>query len=286
MVSIPSQVMVGRRLRPYGGRVSTTARASVGDLIRHWRIQRRMSQLDLAVESGVSTRHLSFVETGKARPSPELVLLLAEHLAVPLRERNGLLLAAGYAPRFTESSMADPSMAAVAASVRRMLDAHDPYPAVVVDRSWNLVDANDAALALTALVAPHLLEPPINVVRLTMHADGLAGRSPNVEEWAGPILQQLRRQVVLTGDADLEALVAEVSGEPIVRAALERRPVPFDAPPILLVPFRLDTPRGELSLFTTLTTFGTPMDVTLDELIVELFWPADESTATLLRAAT
>jgi transcriptional regulator with XRE-family HTH domain len=264
--------------------MTTTTRAAVGELLRTWRVHRRMSQLDLAVDAGVSTRHLSFVETGKARPSPELVLLLADRLDVPLRERNGLLMAAGYAPRFAETSLDAPDMAVVAASIRRMLEAHDPYPAVVIDREWNLVDANASALELTALVAPELLAPPINVIRLTLHPQGLAGRSTNLDEWVGPLLRQLRRQIVLTGDADLEALHDEVARYPHVAGVAELDPMPFDAAPVLLIPFRLATPRGELSLFTTLTSFGTPVDVTLDELVVELFWPADDASAAILRA--
>jgi transcriptional regulator with XRE-family HTH domain len=263
--------------------VTAMGRPRVGELLREWRTRRRRSQMDLALDVGVSTRHLSFVETGRSRPSPELVLALAEHLDVPLRERNTLLLAAGYAPRYTESSLDAPTMRHVRASLQRMLDAHDPYPGVVIDRRWDVVLANRSASALTIGVAPELLGPPLNVYRVCLHPDGLAARTINFAEWAAYLLGQLRRTIVLTGDGQLEALEREVQSYPnVARLAALAPPPVWDDPP-LLVPIQLDAGDHELAMFTTLTTFGTPRDVTLDELAVELFFPADDRTATILR---
>jgi transcriptional regulator with XRE-family HTH domain len=256
--------------------------APVGELLREWRTRRRLSQLDVSVGAGVSTRHLSYVETGRARPSPELVLTLADHLDVPLRERNALLLAAGYAPRYRESRLDDPSLAPVLASVQRMIDAHDPYPALVVDRRWDLVMANSAASGLVGLVSPELVGPRLNVYRATLHPDGLVRHSPNAGEWVPSWLDVLRRQAILTGDPEVQALYDEVSMYPAATAALDSRPLPTEDPAVVIV-VALDTPGGPTSMFTTLTTFGTALDVTLDELTVELFWPADPESAEVLR---
>jgi transcriptional regulator with XRE-family HTH domain len=256
---------------------------TVGALLRDWRQRRRLSQMDLALSVNVSTRHLSFVETGRSRPSPELVLALAEGLDVPLRERNTLLLAAGYAPRYPVRPWEDAAMEPARDAVQRMLDAHDPYPGVVVDRAWNIVLANKAAGAITAGLPDHLLGPPPNVYRLSLHPEGLAERTLNFPEWAAHLLHQLGRSVALTGDPALAALEAEVRAYPGVAEAVGSLSAsPLERVP-LLVPFRLDLGNGqELSLFTTLTTFGTPRDVTLDELAVELFYPADDESARLL----
>jgi transcriptional regulator with XRE-family HTH domain len=255
---------------------------TVGALLRDWRQRRRLSQLDLALAVNVSTRHLSFVETGRSQPSAELVLALAEGLDIPLRERNTLLLAAGFAPRYPVRSLEDVEMDPAREAVQRMLDAHDPYPGVVVDRAWNIVMANKAAAAITAGVADELLGPPPNVYRLSLHPDGLARRTLNFPEWAEHLLQQLARSVALTGDPALAALEAEVRAYPGVAEAVASSTFALERAP-LLVPFRLDLGNGqELSLFTTLTTFGTPRDVTLEELAVELFYPADEESARLL----
>jgi transcriptional regulator with XRE-family HTH domain len=260
------------------------ARPAVGELIRDWRTRCRRSQLDLAIEVGVSTRHLSFVETGRSRPSPELVLAIAHHLEVPLRERNALLLAAGYAPRFSQRSFDDAEMATVRASVQRMLDAHHPYPGVVIDRQWNVILANAAALTLISGLPPDLLGPPLNIYRVSLHPNGLAERTLNFTDWAAYLVQQLRRSAALTGDPALEALLAEVLAYPNVE---QIRPLldlaSWDGPP-LLVPFRFASPLGDVSMFTTLTTFGTPRDVTLDELAIELFFPCDARSDELLRA--
>ena len=256
--------------------------APVGELLRGWRTRRRLSQLDLAVGAGVSTRHLSYVETGRSRPSPELVLSLADHLDVPLRERNALLLAAGYAPRYRESGLDDATMAPVRDSIQRMLDAHHPYPALVVDRRWNLVMANEAAFGLVALLPPELVADPLNVYRITLHPDGLARHSPNPDDWVVSWLDTLRRQALLTGDAEVQALYDEVSTYPAAISALDASGLPSDDPPVV-IPVTLDTPAGRASLFTTLTTFGTALDITLDELVVVLFWPADADSGEVLR---
>lgn len=260
------------------------ARAPIGELLREWRTRRRRSQLDLALDVGVSTRHLSFVETGRSRPSAELVLALAHHLEVPLRERNALLLAAGYAPRFSHRSLDDPSMAEVRSSIRTLLDAHLPYPGVVVDRQWNVVSANEAAMLFVADLPPHVSEPRLNVYRMSLHPDGLAARTINFTEWAAHLVRQLRRTVVLTGDPDVEALLDEVVQYPNVAHLQPLIDLGAHDEPPLLVPFRFAGPTGDLSLFTTITTFGTPRDVTLDELAIELFYPADERTAERVRA--
>jgi transcriptional regulator with XRE-family HTH domain len=277
---VTSEVMVPVSNRLYSGAM---ARPPVGDLLRDWRTRRRRSQMDLALDVGVSTRHLSFVETGRSRPSPELVLALAHHLEVPLRERNGLLLAAGYAPRFSQMALDDPAMDHVRASIQRMLDAHNPYPGVAIDRQWNVTIANRAALLLAEGLPSAILGPPLNVYRLCLHPDGLARRTTNFTDWASYLLQQLRRSIVLTGDPMLEALLEEVSSySNVVQIAPLTSTNHSDDPP-LLVPFRLSTPRGELCLFTTLTTFGTPLDVTLDELAIELFFPANDDSDQILR---
>jgi transcriptional regulator with XRE-family HTH domain len=278
---ITPQVMVRVRNRSYSG---TMARPPVGELLRDWRTRRRRSQMDLSLDVGVSTRHLSFVETGRSRPSVELVLALAHHLDVPLRERNGLLLAAGYAPRFSQLSLDDPAMANVRSSIQRMLDAHDPYPGAVIDRQWNIAMVNRAGLMLAQGIPDHLLGPPMNVYRLCLHPDGLARRTTNFTDWATYLLHQLRRSIVVTGDPTLVALLDEVSNYPnVVQIAPLVDDDHRDEPPIL-VPFQLSTPLGQLSLFTTLTTFGTPLDVTIDELAIELFFPADDASDQMLRA--
>lgn len=252
-------------------------------LLREWRTRRRVSQLDLSLSVGVSARHLSFIETGRSRPSPEMVLALADGLDIPLRERNTLLLAAGFAPRYQSRPLEDAALSPARDAVQRLLDAQDPYPGVVIDRCWNIIGANAAASALTAGLPAELLGPPVNVYRLSLHPDGLAARTLNFTEWAGYLLHQLQRSIVLTGDPALAAIDEEVRGYPGVAAAATARRTPPDASS-LLVPFVLDAGRGRrLSMFTTLTTLGTPLDVTLSELAVELFYPADVESAGLLR---
>lgn len=258
--------------------------ASVGALLREWRARRRVSQLDLSLGVGVSARHLSFIETGRSRPSAEMVLALADGLDIPLRERNTLLLAAGYAPRYQKRPLDGDALTFARSALQRLLDAHNPYPGIVIDRCWNIVQANAAATAVTAGMPQSLLGPPVNVYRICLHPDGLAGRTLNFDEWAGYLVHQLKRTIALTGDATLHALHEEVLSYPGVKTASARRAPADNA--ALLIPFQLETAGGQrLSMFTTLTTFGTPLDVTLAELAVELFYPVDAESADLLRNA-
>ena len=254
-----------------------------GPLLKEWRSRRRRSQLDLAVDVGVSTKHLSFVETGRAKPSPELLMTLARHLEVPLRDRNALLLAAGYAPRFTETPIDDPAMRHVRTSLERLLEAHDPYPGVVLDRRWNVVLSNAAAGRLVATLPAALLHPTLNIFRVSLHPEGLAAVTLNFPEWATYLLSQLRRLVVMSGDDGLAGLESEVLQYPNVEQLIAHGGLPAAEETPLLVPCRLSMGGAELSLFTTLTTFGTPRDITLDELAVELFFPADDATERIVR---
>ncbi len=261
------------------------ATSTIGPLMRDWRDRRGRSQLDLAIDVGVSTRHLSFVENGRSRPSPELILAVAEHLDVPLRERNTLLLAAGFAPRYPARDLADGTMRRISASLQRMLDLHDPYPGVVIDRQWNVLLTNRGATALTDGLPDHILAPTPNIFRMCLHPEGLAPATINFAEWAAYLLRQLRRTIVLTGDDGLTDLEAEVLDYPNVTRLARRAGNDAGDEPRILVPFVLAVGGGvELSFFTTLTTFGTPLDVTLDELAVELFFPADDPTEHALRA--
>jgi transcriptional regulator with XRE-family HTH domain len=254
---------------------------AIGTLLRQWRTRRRLSQLDLALEAELSTRHLSFVETGRAQPSRELLLRLGEVLDLPLRERNRLLLTAGFAPHYPEHRLDEPELARAHAAVRQVLDAHAPNPAVAVDRHWNLVLANTTAQRLLAGVAPALLTPPVNVLRLTLHPEGLAPAIINLGEWRRHLLTRLRRLADDSGDPVLLALRQELEAYP-------RRPGEDDADgwpspmPDVITLFRLASPAGELRLFSTITVFGTPGDITLAELALELFYPADADTAARL----
>jgi transcriptional regulator with XRE-family HTH domain len=250
----------------------------VGDLLREWRNRRGLSQLALAGLAEVSARHLSFVETGRSRPSRALLLRLGEHLDVPLRDRNALLLAAGLAPAYPQRRLDDPPMAAVADAVTRILAAYAPFPALVVDRQWELVDANDAVAVLTAGCAPALLEPPCNVLRLCLHPDGLAPRIITLGSWRAHLLARLRHQIASTGDAHLQDLLDELRGYPAPPAEAEAHAAP-------VVPIRLRASGGrELAFLSTTTLFGTPGDVTVDELAIEAFLPADDATAAALGA--
>ncbi|MFB4318514.1 helix-turn-helix domain-containing protein [Actinomadura sp. 21ATH] len=252
-----------------------------GPLLREWRRRRRLSQLDLALAAGSSARHISYVETGRSQPSRAMVLHLASVLDVPLRERNTLLLAAGYAPAYPESDLDDAYMASVRSALDTMLAAHEPYPAVVVDRLWNVLSGNRAMSVLMDGVPPRLLEPRPNVFRLALHPDGLAARLANLTEVRSLFLERLLRQVSVTGDADLRALYEEVRDYPVPAGG--DAPAPYPASPIQ-VPLRIRTPAGELSMFSTMATFGAPADVTLSELAIEFFYPLDEFTAGVLRA--
>jgi transcriptional regulator with XRE-family HTH domain len=251
----------------------------VGPLLRDWRQRRRLSQLELASQAEVSARHLSFVETGRAKPSREMVLHLCEQLDVPLRERNALLVAAGFAPVYRQTDLDAPEMAAVRKAIDQVLKGHEPYPAVVVDRRWNLVAGNDAILLFIDGVDPGLLEPPMNVLRLTLHPRGLPSRIVNFAEYRHHLLTRLRREAMLTGDDGLARLYEELVTYPAPDGDLD-----VDAPPPVVMPLRLRLDGRELSFFSTIATFGTAVDITIEELAIEAFFPADERTADYLRS--
>ncbi len=257
--------------------MSVTVRP-VGDLLREWRQRRRMSQLELSLEAEISTRHLSFLETGRSQPSREMVLRLAERLDVPLRDRNLLLHAAGYASVFPERTLDDPALRIARQAVDQVLAGHEPYPALAVDRHWTLVASNAATRRVVAGVDAALLEPPVNVMRLALHPAGLAPRTANLGEWRAHLLSRLGHQIQVSGDPVLIRLLRE----------LRDYPSPGDAEhevdsAAFVVPFRLITDDGTLAFFSTTTVFGTPVDVTLSELAVEAFYPADATTAEALR---
>lgn len=260
--------------------VHVATRPSVGTLLREWRQRRRLSQLDLALQAGVSARHLSFVETGRSRPSAEMVVHLAEELDVPLRERNQLLLAAGYAPRYAQRDLDAPEMGPVRDALEQVLRAHNPYPAAVVDRHWGLVSANDAIALLTDGVAPHLLEPPANVLRLSLHPEGMAPRIVNLREWRSHLLERLGRESVISGDPALAALHEELSSYP----SGGHGPAHDLAAGDIAVPLRVRVGESELAFISTVTTFGTATDVTVSELSIESFFPADPTTSDQVRA--
>jgi transcriptional regulator with XRE-family HTH domain len=252
----------------------------VGDVFREWRQRRRLSQLDLALKAEVSARHLSFVETGRAQPSREMVLHLAEHLDIPLRERNHLLLSAGYAPAYAERPFQDPALAGARQAVERVLAGHEPYPAIAVDRHWTLVAWNRAIAPLLSCVAPALQQPPINVLRNSLHPDGMASRIANLREWRAHVFARLRRQIEVTGDPTLAELLRELRGYPAPNGGEPAVPEPGDAS--VVVPLRFASPAGLLNLISTTMVFGTPLDITLSELALETFFPADAATAAIL----
>ncbi len=254
----------------------------IGEHLRAWRQRRRLTQLDLAGDAEISTRHLSFLETGRAQPSRDMVLRLAERLEVPLRERNAMLLAAGYAPTYQERAFEHPSLAVARQAVELVLAAHEPYPALAIDRHWTMVASNKAVPPLLAGVDASLLQPPVNVLRLSLHPKGLAPRIANLAEWRTHLLSRLRRQVEATADATLTALLEELRLYPAHGASAGRPPSTRDYAGIV-VPLELVTGAGTLAFFSTTTVFGTPVDVTLSELAVEAFFPADAATAEALR---
>ncbi|CAH2896429.1 MAG: Transcriptional regulator, Xre family [uncultured Paraburkholderia sp.] len=249
-----------------------TASRSVGDLLREWRQRRRMSQLLLAAEADISTRHLSFVESGRAMPSREMVMHLAERLDVPLRARNALLIAAGYALLFRERPLSDPQLSAAREAVELVLKGHEPYPALAIDRHWTIVATNNALTPLLAGASPDLLKPPVNALRLSLHPDGIAASIVNWHAWREHVLARLQRQIDVSADDTLCALRDELAAYPPPPGA--EVPDAGDSPlNQIAVPLRLRTPLGELSFFSTTTVFGTPVDVTLSELAIEAFFP-------------
>jgi transcriptional regulator with XRE-family HTH domain len=259
--------------------------AGIGGLLRDWRNRRRLSQLDLSLEANVSARHLSFVETGRARPSRKLVLHLAKLLDVPLRDRNTMLLAAGFAPVYPETALEEESMRPVRHALQRIVKGHEPFPAVIVDRHWNVVWSNSPAQQfLTEGVAERLLAPPVSWLRVTLHPEGLAPRILNLAELSAHLMLRLRRQAALAPDSELDRLHDEVVGYPGVNGSGELTPRPES---LLVVPLEIQSriSDGPLSLFSTLATFGTAVDITLPELSIESFFPADKKTDTALRTA-
>lgn len=254
----------------------------VGELIRDWRQRRRLTQMDLALDAEISPKHLSFMETGRSRPSRQMVLHLAEQMEVPLRERNAMLVAAGFAPVFPERSLDAPDLAAARRAVDLVLKGHEPYPALVVDRYWNLISANAAIAPFLGAAASELLVSPVNVLRLTLHPMGLASKIVNLTEWRNHLLERLKRQIDATADAALQALHDELKAYPAPPAAVGARH--GDDLGGVAVPMRLQTELGVLSFIGTVTVFGTPTDVTLSELALETFFPADDFTAKALHS--
>lgn len=261
---------------------STNSARHVGDFLREWRQRRRMSQMELALEAEISTRHLSFLETGRSQPSRAMVLVLADKLDMPLRDRNIMLVAAGFAPVYSERSLDDPALASMRQAVDLVLKGHDPYPALAVDRHWSLVLANDALASLIGEVNPVLMKPPVNVLRLSIHPAGLAKRIVNFIEWRNHLIHRLQRQVDASGDAILADLIEELRSYPTPDTATGRSRPEHDYTGII-VPLQLMTDEGMLALFSTTTIFGTPADVTLSELAIEAFFPADANSGLILR---
>lgn len=272
MMTAPSSAR--RAVKP-----SAKARSAFGDHLRAWRQRRHLSQLDLAGHAEISARHLSFVETGRAAPSRDMVLRLAERLDVPLRERNVLLVAAGFAPAFPDRAFDDPALAAARQAVETVLKAHEPYPALAVDRHWNLVFANRMIAPLLDGVAPSLLAPPLNVMRLSFHPEGLAPRTVNLAEWCAHLLERLHRQIEATADPVLVALYEELKTYPIPARTTPRTNMAEH----VAVPFQMRMGKDVLSFISTTMIFGTPVDVTLSELALETFFPADDKTTAFVR---
>jgi transcriptional regulator with XRE-family HTH domain len=260
-----------------------TATRSIGGHLRDWRQRRRLSQLALACEADISARHLSFIETGRSLPSGEMVLHLAERLEVPLRERNLLLVAAGYAPVYPLRPLEDPAIDAARKIIDLVLAGHEPYPALAVDRHWTIVAANNALSPLLARVEPGLLRSPVNALRVGLHPDGLAPRIANFGEWRAHLLARLRRQIDLTGDPVLAGLLNEVSGYPTASSGDFDQPFATGEHADIVVPLRLEIAGEVLSLISMTTVFGTPVDITLSEIAIETFLPADPATAEALR---
>src|SRR3954467_11997443 len=250
----------------------------IGDHLREWRQRRRMSQLDLAGEAEISARHLSFVETGRAAPSRDMVLRLAERLDVPLRERNVLLVAAGYAPAFPQRPLEDPALKSARQAIDLVLKAHEPNPALAYDRHWNLVSANRMVMPLLSGIPARLLGQPINILRLAFHPEALAARTVNLGEWSSHLLERLHRQCETTADPELIKLYQELKAYPV-----PARPAPLPADSVA-VPFRMRFGGEVLSFISTTMIFGTPVDITLSELALETFFPADDVTAARMRA--
>lgn len=253
----------------------------VGELLRDWRQRRRLTQFDLAEMAQISTRHVSFIETGRSLPSRAMLLRLADRLDVPLRERNQLMTAAGLAPMYAERPLDHPAMREAFAAVELVLYAHEPHPALAVDRHWNLIAHNRALAPLLAGVPDFLMMPPANVLRVSLHPEGMAPRIVNLGLWRAHILHRLQHQIDTSGDPVLIALYAELAAYP---APEDFDPAELTGSAHVAVPCRMRTELGELSFISTTTVFGTPMDVTLAELAIESFFPADAATTQAMRA--
>jgi transcriptional regulator with XRE-family HTH domain len=258
--------------------------ATVGDLLREWRQRRRLTQMELSFDAEVSSKHLSFVESGRARPSREMILRLAERLDVPLRERNAMLLAAGYAPVFPQRDLSDPALEIARKAIDVVLAGHEPYPALAINRHWTLVAANRAVTAVLGKVDAELLKPPANVLRLTLHPKGLAPLIANYHPWRAHVFDKLRRQIEVSADPVLVELLSELRAYSVPEAWAHTAPAtPAESHGDFVVPFQLISDDGVLSFFSTTTVFGTPVEVTLAELSIESFYPADAVTAAHLQ---
>ncbi|MEV6952501.1 helix-turn-helix transcriptional regulator [Streptomyces sp. NPDC051183] len=259
---------------------------SVGALLRTWRERRGISQLELAGRADSSSRHISFVETGRSRPSEEMVLRLADRLDVPVRDRNALLLAAGYAPRYAHTPMDAPELGVLREALERLLTGYEPYPALVVDATYTVVAANRGIAMLLEGMPEHLLEPPLNAMRITLHPEGLAPRIHNLPEWRGHLLEQMERQIALARSEPLRALYEEVAAYPVAPAPAPRSgdTGPDGAVPYIALPLRIEHGGQLLSFVSSISTFNTPMDVTVAELAIETLLPADPATAKYLHS--
>jgi len=255
----------------------------VGELLRAWRQRRGLSQLGLASDAGISQRHLSFVESGRSAPSRDMVLHLADQLAVPLRERNALLVAAGFAPVYRERTFDDPALEAAREAIHLILAGQEPYPALAVDRHWTLVVANKPVSHLLTGVAATLLQPPVNVLRLSLHPEGLAPRIANFREWRAHVLARLHRQIDNSADPILLKLIDELKGYPTPPGSRPPRPPGPIGFAGIATPLELTTDHGVLSFLSTTTVFGTPVDISLSEIAIESFFPADPATKEAMR---
>ncbi|CAM5428499.1 helix-turn-helix domain-containing protein [Streptomyces chartreusis] len=269
---------------PSGNAAPATAPTGqgVGPLLRAWREQRRVSQLELALRADSSARHISFIETGRSRPSEEMVLRLAEHLEVPVRERNALLLAAGHAPHYPETPLDDPALDALRAGMEQLIQGYEPYPALVVDAMYNVQAANRGILMLLDGIPEHLLRPPLNAMRLTLHPDGLAPRIRNLREWRGHLLAQMARQIALHRSEPLRELYEEVAAYPVPEDAPGAEP--DEHVPYFALPMQIEHEGRVLSFISSISTFNTPMDVTVAELAIETLLPADPATVKYLQS--
>ncbi|MEV7194722.1 helix-turn-helix transcriptional regulator [Streptomyces sp. NPDC093510] len=262
---------------------NTGGRASgVGPLLRGWRERRRVSQLELALRADSSARHISFVETGRSRPSEEFLLRIADHLDVPVRDRNSLLLAAGYAPRFRETSLDDPAMGTLREGLEQLLAGYEPYPALVVDARYDVVAANRGITMMLGGIPDHLLAPPLNAMRLTLHPEGLAPRIRNLREWRGHLLHQMERQIALQRSDALRAVYEEVAAYPVADPGVDAFEAGAEVPYFAL-PLRIEHDGHVLSFISSISTFNTPMDVTVAELAIETLLPADPATSKYLQ---